>query len=155
MNKLHIISKPSTQVILNNSVSFPALKQLLSDVAPLYPNFEGWLNFTFRRNLSSGERQILIAHDGTNLQGCALLKNTPIESKICTFYVAQSARGQGIGEQLMQRSLVALDNADTIITVSDDRHAELYPLLKSAGFSLQQQLDAAYRPAHSEFVYAL
>lgn len=164
MSKLHIISKPSTQVTLSNALSFTALNQLLCDVAPLYPNFDVWLNFTFRRNLSSGERQILIAHNGDDLLGCALLKSTPAESKICTFYVAEFARGQGIGQQLMNESLATLDNlnnanrlnnSETIITVSDDRHADLFPLLHSTGFSLQQKLDAHYRPAHSEFVYSL
>lgn len=155
MKTVNVIAKPSTHIELNNELSFSTLNHLLSDVSPLYPNFNVWLNFTFRRNLASGERRILVAHDGDNLLGCALLKSAADESKICTFYVEPLARDRGIGRQLMQYSLENLDNPNTIITVSDDRQAELAPLLKSSGFSLQQQLSDHYRPQHSEFVYSL
>lgn len=155
MNNIHVVSKPSVRTEQGNDINMTLLSDLLRNVAPLYPDFDVWFNFTFRRNLASGERRILIVHNGDELLGCSLLKNTPDEAKICTFYIHEEAREQGIGQQLMQQSLASLDNRETIITVSDDRQAELHPLLKSFDFRLTQVLTECYRQQHNEFVYSL
>ena len=134
---------------------FVQINHLLKDVAPLYPNFSSWLNFKFRRNMASGEREIIAAHNGDELLGLALLKNNSEEKKICTFFVNEDYRAQGIGKQLMSSAVQHLDNSDTLITVSSERVSELAPLLGSQGFALSNSIASLYRPESVEHIYTL
>ena len=155
MKKANIVIKPSLEVAVCNDIKFSLLKELLLDVAPLYPTFNSWINFTFRRNLPSGERQILIAHDSNQIIGTALLKKTQQESKICTFYVVPSHRNQTVGDQLMDLALSTLDSSDTLITVPDERNERLSPFLISKGFSLSHSISNLYRKESTEHFYRL
>ena len=145
MNKVNVLVKQRINFEIFNSVDLSLLNISLKDIAPLYPNFDTWLNFTFRRNISSGERNIVLATDGTNILGLSLLKKTQEENKICTFYVPKQYRGMNIGNELMNKSLTILDSQDSFITVADERHSELKPLLSSNGFRLTKSISSLYR----------
>ena len=154
MNKFNILIKTQIEIEIYNSVDFVSLRNTLKDVEPLYPNFGAWLNFKFRRSLSSGERNIVLATDGTNILGLSLLKKNMDESKICTFYVPEIYRDMGIGKKLMCKSLSVLDSSDSFITVSDERQSELKPLLTSSGFKLVKSVDSLYRQKNTEHFYS-
>lgn len=155
MNAASILISPSLTFELSPDINFRHLSHLLADIAPLYPDFSAWLTFKFRRNLASGERNIVIAHDGNQVHGVSLLKSTAEERKICTFYVDEAVRGQGTGRELMNQSLHWLDSDDAIITVSDERLETLQPLLAQTGFQQQAELNDVYRKQHSEFIFSL
>lgn len=155
MNKVNVIVKKHINFEIYNSVDLSLLNKYLKDIAPLYPNFNSWLNFRFRRNISSGERNIILATDGSNVLGLSLLKKSKVESKICTFYVPKEYRGMNIGKDLMSKSLSILDNQSSFITVADERHKELKPLLDSSGFKLIKSIDALYREDSTEHFYSL
>ena len=138
-----------------NDISFATLSNFLNDVSYLYPNFSAWLNFTFRRNLSSGQRQIVLAHDQTKIIGICLLKNTASEKKICTYYVEPSYRGLGIGGKLLSTSLELLDSGDSFITVSAERKTEIEQSLKTKGFKAYKSIQGLYREESAEFIYRL
>lgn len=127
----------------------------LDEVSHLYPNFEGWLTFKFLGNLASGKRKLIVAHNGYNALGYALLKQDSQESKICTFYVLEGFRGQGVGFNLMQRSMEVLDSEETFITVSDERLKELSPLLQAKGFELSSSVPNMYRVGSKEHIWTL
>jgi ribosomal protein S18 acetylase RimI-like enzyme len=155
MNGINILTKPHMQFEVYSSIDFPKLTSFLTNVAPLYPNFDTWLNFTFRRNLLSGERQIALAHNGSQILGTALLKNSIEEKKICTFYVAPNYRNLNIGSQLMDLTLSTLDSHRSFITVSEERKNELNPLLSSKGFTISNSVDGLYRKNSTEHFYTL
>lgn len=155
MNKVNVIVKQHINFEIYNSVDLSLLNKSLKDIAPLYPNFNSWLNFRFRRNISSGERNIILATDGSNILGLSLLKKSNVESKICTFYVPEAYRGMNIGRDLMSKSLSILDNKNSFITVAEERHQELKPLLDSSGFKLIKSIDALYRENSTEHFYSL
>ena len=155
MNKVNVLVKQDISFEIYNSVDLSLLKKSLQEVSPLYPNFDAWLNFKFRRNLSSGERNIVLATDGSNILGLSLLKKNKDESKICTFYVPEEYRGMNVGKDLMSKSLSILDNQNSLITVADERHKELKPLLDSSGFKLIKSIDALYREDSTEHFYSL
>ncbi|MCP8686083.1 GNAT family N-acetyltransferase [Marinobacterium sedimentorum] len=155
MTTTNILTKTSFSLEVTQDIGFPALRALLQDVAPLYPCFDAWLNFTFRRNMRMGERSVVIAHDGNQLMGAALLKLRREESKICTFFVKPAYRDMNIGTELMDAALATLDRNDTFITVSDDRKCELTPLLMSKGFSVSHSIDGLYRPSSTEYFFTL
>jgi ribosomal protein S18 acetylase RimI-like enzyme len=155
MSSVNILIKENIKYETEYELDYSSLRIILADVAPLYPNFETWLNFSFRRNLSSDERQLVLAYSGNQIAGVALLKNTFDEKKISTLYTCPQFRGQHVGDNLIELALAELDNADTFITVSKERNEELYPLLKSKGFKLSQSIDDLYREGNTEHFYKL
>ena len=155
MDGINVLMKESIEYETKSILNFPSLRNFLVDVAPLYPNFESWLNFSFIRNINSDERQLILAYSGNQIAGVALLKNTLNEKKISTLYTCPEFRGQGIGSNLIKLALTELDSADTFITVSKERNEDLYPLLKSRGFKLSQSIDHLYREGNTEHFYKL
>tara|TARA_R100000306_G_C4378159_1_gene142897 strand:- start:347 stop:814 length:468 start_codon:yes stop_codon:yes gene_type:complete len=155
MTMINILTKSSFSFEVAQNINFPALRRLLNDVAPLYPSFDAWLNFTFRRNMASGERRVLIAHNGSELVGAALLKDSLAEGKICTFFVSPDHRQMNIGGQLLDQALRELDRDDAFITVAEERKAELSPLLTSRGFSVGNSISSLYRPGSTEYLFTL
>jgi hypothetical protein len=81
MSSVNILIKENIKYETEYELDYSSLRIILADVAPLYPNFETWLNFSFRRNLSSDERQLVLAYSGNQIAGVALLKNTFDEKK--------------------------------------------------------------------------
>lgn len=125
------------------------MRSFLKPISHLYPDFETWLNFTFVRQMGEGKRKVVVAHDGNNVYGCSLLKITPEENKICTFYVHPDAREQNLADDLMRHSLAHFDDKP-IISVSEERTKELQPLLKKHGFEIFASIADMYRPDRNE-----
>lgn len=151
----HALSKAHIQYNVQQDADFKSLKHFLLSISPMYPNFEVWLNFTFRRNLTSGKRKIVTAYYGSELAGVALLKSDLAERKICTFYISEPFRGLGIGQKLLDIAIDTLNGSDSFITVSEERNGELSPLLYSKGFRLIDTVPKLYRPDSTEYFYSL
>nr|WP_237617462.1 GNAT family N-acetyltransferase [Pseudomonas putida] len=103
----------------------------------------------------NNQRKIIVAHQNGEVAGLSLLKNTVEEKKICTFYVLPEFRGYGLGGDLMSKSLQILDRNGIEITVSEERHEELSPLLSSSGFTLVSVKSDYYRNGKDEIFYKL
>ena len=93
--------------------------------------------------MNEGKRQAIVAHDGNQVYGCALLKVSSDENKICTFFVHPDVREQGLGDDIMCLSLKHFGNCP-IISVSDNRTVELQPLLKKHGFKIYSSVKDMY-----------
>lgn len=155
MKQFNSLKKYQIDYEVTQRIDYQNLRAFLVDVSGFYPNFDGWLNFKFCRNLASGQRKIILAHNGNEIIGAALLKSDNLESKICTFYVDPAFRGMNIGSKLMDLSISTLDNPNTFITVCDERKSELAPLLSSRGFTLERSVDGLYHSHSSEHFYKL
>lgn len=153
--KTNLLTTSAVKFEFLDSCDRSLLLKDLSDVSPLYPDFEGWLTFKFLGNLSSGKRKLLIAHDGNRAFGYSLLKQDSQESKICTFFILEEYRSLGLGQNLMAQSLQILDSSETFITVADERLDELSPLLKSQGFTLSKSVPDMYRKGSQEHFWTL
>lgn len=155
MTTISILTKTSLSYTVLENADFKTLKTALSPISSLYPKFEGWLDFTFRGGLRSGQRKVILAHYGNEIAGIVLLKNNAFEKKICTFYILENFRGIGVGGELMNLALETLDSYDTFISVASERKAELDPLLDSYGFRLKSSVVGLYRAESTEFFYSL
>lgn len=151
-----IISKPNFdfEIIESFDRNFFNIATALSSVSSYYPNFKEWLFFTFNKGLRSGERKILLAHNGADICAVSLLKATDHENKICTFFVLPEFRERGLGRALMNRSLCELSGKSSIITVAQERHSELRPLLIESNFGLTEESLDMYRPGKLELIYS-
>ncbi|NBA84044.1 GNAT family N-acetyltransferase [Pseudomonas putida] len=141
--------------IIESNLPVKEIAVSLADVGLLYPGFKNWLYFTFRAGMINNQRKIIVAHQNGEVAGLSLLKNTVEEKKICTFYVLPEFRGYGLGGDLMSKSLQILDRNGIEITVSEERHEELSPLLSSSGFTLVSVKSDYYRNGKDEIFYKL
>jgi len=155
MIALNSKSKVIFEHIESENIKFSDLAKSLSTVGAYYPSFKNWLYFTFRKEMIEGKRSIVIARTGNGIAGLSLLKNTLDEKKICTFYVSPSYRGIGVGHQLMDASTSYLGDKNIKITVAEERNPDIYPLLKSKGFSIEKKVSGYYRDNVDEYFYSL
>lgn len=155
INNLALDKEKNLEFALAQNLDAEFLLDKFQSISDLYPNFEGWLRFKFLGNIKSGSRKLLVAYKGNEIVGYSLLKQDSIESKICTFYIPEMYRGQGIGSALLGESLDTLKSKDTFITVSQERQEELAPLLVSNGFRIHSIVDEAYRNNAKEYFWRL
>ncbi len=141
-----IIVKPSIKFELAEpNFDVTNIVPALESVAPLYPEFNSWFKDKFLTSYYKGERDILLAHNGDKLCGLSLLKKSPEENKICTFYVMPEFQGKALGSQLMDKSIEYFRGNDVLISVSNERLTELYPVLAAKGFVLDECVEHMYR----------
>lgn len=153
---LAIISKAKFDFeIIEGNLPVKEIAASLADVGLLYPGFKNWLYFTFRSGMINNQRKVIVVHHNGEVAGLSLLKNTIEEKKICTFYVLPEFRGYGLGGELMSESLRILDHNGVEITVSEERHDELSPLLSASGFTLMAVKPDYYRNGKEEIFYKL
>ncbi|NKJ68027.1 GNAT family N-acetyltransferase [Vibrio chemaguriensis] len=149
-----IITKPSFKIeLVERNFDVSKITPALENVAPLYPNFNVWLRDKFLRNFYIGDRDILVAHNGSDLCGVSLLKKSTEENKICTFYVMPKFQGRELGNKLLEKSLNYFDGKDVLISVSNERLSELYPTLSSKGFVLDSCVEHMYRNENIEHFF--
>jgi ribosomal protein S18 acetylase RimI-like enzyme len=155
MIALNSKSKVFFELLECKNVEFSDLAESLSTVGAYYPNFKNWLYFTFRKEMIEGKRSIVIARAGNKIAGWSLLKHSFDEKKICTFYISPSYRRTGVSHQLMDFSTSYLGDKDIKITVAEERNLDLYPLLESKGFSIENKVIGYYREDVAEYFYSL
>ncbi len=115
---------------------YRALFRLTKPVGAVYDDYAAWFRKTFIPGLKKEERRYIVAReDKGNIVGCALLKNTPNEKKICTFFVRSDWRGRGVGTEMMKECFKIL-GSHPLITVSHKNIDQFRPLLQRFGFKL-------------------
>lgn len=117
-----------------------------------YPNYEKWYYQTFLKGLKKGERSIIFASDKEQIIGCALIKNTPMEKKLCTLFVDPIYRKRGIGEQLLQASIQELGQ-NPLVSVSGKNRIFVKSLFSKFNFHLSAIKKAAYKADETEYYF--
>lgn len=121
-----------------------------------YPKHKSWfykkhLPATFTEN--SG-RDIIYAHDeNAIIYGTAFIKQDEVEKKICTLFVADNARGLGIGTKLVEKSMEILKTTKPMITLADYKLPMFEGLIKKYGWEQTQIVKGLYNEKNLELVY--
>tara|TARA_R110002051_G_scaffold103257_1_gene175029 strand:+ start:1289 stop:1840 length:552 start_codon:yes stop_codon:yes gene_type:complete len=118
-----------------------------------YPGFCTWYWTKVIPGVGRGERKILISRLDTRVAGVAITKRDCAEAKLCTLWVAPTARATGVGRELMQAAIGWLGNEAPLFTVPAERIDEFRPLLKRFKFEETDRLGSAYRPGVTEHVF--
>ncbi len=127
--------------------------RLTKSAEKMYPNYKEWFYDVFIAGLKKKERSIIVVYNKYNkIIGCALLKNTNEENKICTLIVDKNYREQGVGSKLMD-IILKYTKEKPLITVSSKVIKELKPLLDKFGFQLSAIKKNVYVNGDSEFYY--
>ena len=132
-------------------------EQILDLTRPIndaYPDRIKWFREKFIPGLKKKQRLYIIAQDDNNvLAGCALLKKTEEERKICTFFVSPQFRGNGLGTKLMEHSLKELGQHPLITVSSKNLSTPLLNLLKRYDFHLSATKRGAYNSQDTEYYF--
>lgn len=90
-----------------------------------YPAFSVWYGNLFTDDLKlKPEREIIVCEKEYEIAGVTILKSTKEEAKICTMYVAEQYRHNGLGRRLMELSLEWLKNDKPVITLDKSKEPD-------------------------------
>ena len=98
-------------------------------------------------------REIIVCEKEYEIAGVTILKSTKEEAKICTMYVAEQYRHNGLGRRLMELSLEWLKNDKPVITLDKSKEPDFAGILKHFGFVLQEENCGLYNPGKIELIY--
>lgn len=136
----------------NHARLYAQIWLLTRTVNGTYPNYTKWFKEKFISGLKKGERMYIVAKEGKILAGCVLIKKTAEEKKICLLFVHPKFRQQGLGTQLMKRTLEEL-GSHPLLTVSEHNLPQVSQLLKKNGFHLSATKKGVYHPENTEYYF--
>ena len=121
-----------------------------------YPKHKSWfyqkhLPATF---LYGSGRDIIFAYDeDKNKYGTAFIKEDENEKKICTLFVAEKARGLGVGTKLVEKSMEILGTTKPMITIAEYKLPMFKRLIEKYGWEKTEEVSGLYNDRYKELVY--
>lgn len=125
----------------------------LSHLESTYPGFRAWYWGKVVPGLDNATRQILYVGSIRKPSAVAIVKRDGSESKICTLWVSETYRGNGIGRKLLQDAIECAGVDRPLFTVPHERYEEFRPLMARFGFEETTRIESIYRPGVIEHVY--
>ena len=168
---MNIQYRNSTKYDIDNAGFIVQLPTLTKTIGDSYPAHFKWLDDTFVKGLQQGNgRAYSFAVDYDNfidfpygslfdyigvykLSGCALLKNTPEEKKLCCLFIDPKYRKLGIASKLVENSFELLNTDKPLMTVSENNLGQLSGLIKKYGFELTSVKESVYKKGIKEYFY--
>lgn len=144
------------QIISSEAASIKKIGEILAFLKKDYPDFFAWYNNKVVPGLNVEQRQIYIATPENRIDeiaGVIILKDDGFEKKICTLYVFEKYRRQGVGSMFIELAINILGTKLPMITVSDSNKEEFVDLLDKYGFEYYQEYPSYYKNDISEHSY--
>ena len=119
-----------------------------------YPGIEGWFG-KVRAEAVGGRRRVFALRIDGQLSGLAITKRGQ-KAKLCHFSLSPSARGLGLGRQLMAlalRDLVAWGTRSIYVTTSDEVAEPYGGFFSRCGFDLSAYIRDCYRRGSDELIF--
>ena len=159
--------KNSSRFCIRDIGFYNQLPVLTKSIGSSYPGHFEWLSNVFLGGLRDGNRGYSFAIDNNKftdvcgghmvqmykLAGCALLKNTDEEKKICCLFVDPEYRYQGIASHLIENSFEMLRTDKPLMTVAENNLFQLQKLINRYDFELTSVRDSVYRRGIKEYYY--
>lgn len=151
----------SLQPLLHDGKQVQEVGEMLSFLRQDYPDFRYWYNNMVLPGLTYGSRQIYTAtdRDSNRLAGAMILKDTPVEKKICTLCVLDEHQRHGIGTRFVELAAQRLCTMTPLITVSS-RHLEEFGVFfeqfsscNRIHFTLGGSYEGYYRDGMTEYTF--
>lgn len=119
-----------------------------------HPEFSAWYSGLFTDDLRlKPEYEIVICEKEYEIAGVTILKSTKEEAKICTVYVAEQYRHNGLGRRLMELSLEWLENEKPVMMLDKSKEPDFAGILKHFGFVFQEENYGLHNPGKIELIY--
>ena len=144
--------KTEDSFIPSHQPLYQGIFDLTKSLQQTYPDYQNWYEKTFLAGLKKGERGIIVAMDDKKIVGCALIKNTRLEKKLCTLFVRPNDRRQGIGEQLLKAAIQKLGQ-NPLVSVSQKNKHFVDTLFRKFNFQLTAMKKGVYQPESMEYFF--
>lgn len=125
----------------------------LAHLEDTYPGFSLWYRERVIPGLATGERRLFVDMRDGSCGGVVIAKRDAHERKLCTVWVAETARGRGVAGRLMDEAIDWLEDACPLLTVPEERLNEFLALARRRRFQLTQKLPSFYRLGRAEYVF--
>ena len=149
----------SLKQYLSDQVEFTKLAEQICHVAAVrsdYPDYLDWFYHKQLAGIGGPERNILFARNPQTMDeivAVANLKKDNVERKICTLYVDQAHRGQGIGGALLKESMRWLETTKPLITFADGKLTTFMPFINKYDWQFVESVAGIYRPGMRELCF--
>jgi hypothetical protein len=118
-----------------------------------YPGFRSWYYDKVVTGIELGDRAVFIVGSENAVLGAAIAKRSADERKLCTLWVENNARGDGIAGALVDTAFDWLGTSSPLFTIPEERMTEFRGLLNRWRCSITQREMGIYRPDKIEFVF--
>jgi ribosomal protein S18 acetylase RimI-like enzyme len=124
-----------------------------------YPKFNEWYNEkiidSIEKRNNTRDIIFMFVRNGsiTEIGGLSIVKKTPDENKICTLFVVEKYRKNGIAKELFKESFKYLNDKKPLFTVSEDNYNEFKNLINEFDFELKEVKHNYYANGKTEYVY--
>lgn len=133
---------------------FRQVYSMLKYARAYYPDFQRWYWQKVVHGVRTGKRTILLAYNlkDRDIMGISIIKDDE-EKKICTFFVKEAYRFNGVGTVLMKKSLEYLQCDFPLFTVPEDLDKDFAILAKKFHFKSKKIYPDYYRTGKKERAY--
>ncbi len=119
-----------------------------------YAGFRKWYNQLFSDDSTlNRDREIIICLFHNRIAGVSILKNSKDEKKICTLRVAKEFQKNGIGKNLIIKSMDWLETDTPLITVHSSKAYQFEKLFRYFGFKQESMYKGYYSLFSTEIAY--
>lgn len=109
-----------------------------------YPMHKEWFYNKFVKELDGKKREIIYYEMDSLIYGVAFLKKTDEEKKICTIYVDEKYRKQGVGNLLIKASMDFLETTKPLISMPDYKEKCFKKIIERYNWEKTQEIDCLY-----------
>lgn len=120
----------------------------------IYPGYEKWFYEKQLKGCNSELRNILfVKNEEGKVVGFTCLKKYENEKKICTIFVDEEYRRNGIGTLLFEESMKFLGTSKPLITFPEDRAEMFKSFISKYNWKLTDVIEDVYKLGVKEFCY--
>lgn len=118
-----------------------------------YPHYFEWFWQKAIPGLINGDREVFVCRSNKEVAGLAILKRTDEECKICTLFVANKYRRQGVATRLLELSFGHLGTMKPVITMPESKVATFQRIIDRYGWVETGRKPGLYRPDTTEVFF--
>lgn len=119
-----------------------------------YPGYKEWFyNKQIKGCLTPSRNIIFIKNEEGKIIALSCLKKDEKEKKICTLYVLDKYRKQGIGILLLEESMKFLETTKPLATFAEDKLPMLEKIIAKYNWELTEIVDGIYNDNIREFCF--
>lgn len=128
--------------------------KITSSLNTIYPGYKKWFYDTQVKGCLNSNRNIFFARDkDNNIVGVCSIKKSNNENKICTIYIIDTIRNQGVGTLLLEEAMKYLDTTKPFITFNEEILPMFEKIIKKYNWELVEVVSDIYGKDKKEYCY--
>lgn len=138
------------RLTMNESDKIRLVKNSLLSLRNCYPGFKKWFDKNIALNLEK-DREVFLALQDGQFSGSLILKNNKYEKKICTLFVRDIDRYNGLGLDFIRIASEELETYKLPITISENV-IDIFSNAKSFNFYQKEVKPNLYKKGLTEYI---